>query len=214
MKRIFKNRMFTSVLLSVVLTFAFVFAIAYSATTISTNIDTAGNITTSAGNLVVTAGSATIGGTLGVTGVTTMVNASTTQALTVAGATYLDGGLTMSTTKFSVNTSGLASTTSFRVGGGPDVSTVSGLSFGYCNMPSVTVAASSTAYGICTPNTASALSSSSFVFAQATSSLPAYFVIKAASSTAAGAISVEIANIGWIGSQDTGRISLNFIGIR
>lgn len=79
--------MFVSVLLSVVLTFAFVFAVAYSATTISTNIST--------GNLTVT-------GTADVTGVTTMSNASTTQALTVAGMTYLDGGLKMDTTLFTV----------------------------------------------------------------------------------------------------------------
>ena len=200
MNRIFKSRMFVSVFLSVVLTFAFVFAVAYSATTISTDITTAGNLT--------------VTGTAGITGVTTMVNASTTQALTVAGATYLDGGLTMSATKFSVDTNGLASSTSLRVGSGPDVSTVSGLSFGFCNMPTVSVTASSTAFGICTPNTASSINSSSMVFVQATSSLLTNFIIQAASSTAAGTISVQIFNSGIIAGTDTGDISLNFIGIR
>ena len=218
--------MLISVSLSVILTFAFVFAAAYSATTISTSITTAGDITT------------TGSGSLTVAGNTTMVNASTTAALTVAGISYLKGdvqfnGFATTTglsgnfaTKGTLTVTGVSSltglatflggatTTSLRVGSGPDVSTVSGLSFGVCDMPTVSVTASSTAYGICTPRVVGSISTGETVFVQATSSLPEYFVIVAASSTAVDTISVKIANIGWSGTQLTGGISLNFIGIR
>jgi hypothetical protein len=59
-----KGKNLTPIFLSIILTFAFVFAIAHSATTISTDIITDGNITVS--------------GTLTVTGLTSLSNASST----------------------------------------------------------------------------------------------------------------------------------------
>lgn len=70
--------MFTSVLLSVVLTFMFVFAVAYGASTISTNISTGGTLT--------------VTGTADITGITT-----------VTGLANLNGGIAVDTTNFTVS---------------------------------------------------------------------------------------------------------------
>src|SRR3989344_4754867 len=69
-----KSNNFFRVALSVFVSFVFVFAVTYAATTISTNISTGGTLT--------------VTGTANVTGLTTLVNATSTM-LTVSGNTYL-----------------------------------------------------------------------------------------------------------------------------
>src|SRR3989338_3645732 len=81
-----KSNNFFRVALSVFVSFVFVFAVTYAATTISTNISTGGTLTVSDTSTLT--GAVTMSSTLGVTGKTTLVNASTTM-LTVSGNTYL-----------------------------------------------------------------------------------------------------------------------------
>lgn len=98
-----------------------------------------------------------------------------------------------------------------------DGSSLTGIIAGYCNTASVTIAASSTGMAICTVNVAAnaKLQATDRVFVQATSSLPASFVITAASSTASDTIQVRLQNLGVTGaSTDPGTISLNFWAFR
>src|SRR3989338_2131971 len=81
-----KSNNFFRVALSVFVSFVFVFAVTYAATTISTSISTCGTLTVSDTSTLT--GAVTMSSTLGVTGKTTLVNASTTM-LTVSGNTYL-----------------------------------------------------------------------------------------------------------------------------
>lgn len=157
-----------------------------------------------------------------------MVNASTTKALTVAGMTYLDGGLTMNTDKLTVSTIGLlttvfASTTAFTNSGvastsqlvvGGNGTSISGLVFGYCNIGNITITASSTGGVTCA--SATGVRVDDRVFVQATSSLPTNFVILSASSTAtAGQIGLYIYNLGYpAGVTGTGGNSINFWAVR
>jgi len=81
-----KSNNFFRIALSVFVSFVFVFAVTYAATTISTNISTGGTLTVSDTSTLT--GAVTMSSTLGVTGKTTLVNASTTM-LTISGNTYL-----------------------------------------------------------------------------------------------------------------------------
>jgi len=110
MKKFYKNKNFISILLSVVLSFAFVAVAAYAATTIGTNVNTGGTLTVTgavaASSTLQVTGATTLYSTLNVTGLSTLGNA-TSSMLSVTGMTYLDGGLTMDTNKFTVaDTSG------------------------------------------------------------------------------------------------------------
>lgn len=79
------NKIF-SIALSVFVSFVFVFAVTFAASTISTNISTGGTLTVSDTSALT--GAVTMSSTLGVTGKTTLVNASSTM-LTVSGNTYI-----------------------------------------------------------------------------------------------------------------------------
>lgn len=79
------NKIF-SMALSVFVSFVFIFAVTFAATTISTNINTGGTLTVSDTSTLT--GAVTMSSTLGVTGLTTLVNASSTM-LTVSGGAYL-----------------------------------------------------------------------------------------------------------------------------
>ena len=81
-----KSNNFFRIALSVFVSFVFVFAVTYAATTISTNISTGGTLTVSDTSTLT--GAVTMSSTLGVTGKTTLVNASSTM-MTVSGNTYL-----------------------------------------------------------------------------------------------------------------------------
>lgn len=239
-----------------------------AATTISTNILTAGTLgalgvstfgatastTISTAGLLVTPG-ATVNGTLGVIGIatfgatasttisaagllttpaasTTMLSCmgncafggSATSTFTAAGVLTLQNGETISNatdntiaiTSTNVTFSGLASSTTFKVGD-DNVSTVSGMIFGYCSLSSsVAVTSTSTNYASCTG--ATGVTSSYRVFVQATSSLPAGLTLVAASSTGTtGTLSLQFGNFAASTTPstiNTGTISLNFWAVR
>lgn len=128
-----KNQKFVSIVLSVVLSFLGVAVLAYAATTIGTNILTAGTLgvsgLTTLGNATTTivdvsnylavGGNATTtsngniltNGTLGVTGKTSMANASTTSNVDVAGYLAVGGNAT-TTSAGNISTNGTLGVTS------------------------------------------------------------------------------------------------------
>lgn len=186
---------------SVIVGTLFVVAFVEASTTISTNISTEG--------------------TLGVTGLSTLTAGFVSQASsTVVGAFTTTGaaafGTTLSVTGASTLTGtatfgGLASSTTLKVGS-DNVSTVSGIVFGFCSAD-ITATASTTAYTDCTG--ATGVTSSYKVFIQATSSMPAQVVVQAASSTATtGTIQLRILNTGITGGDTSGSVSVNFWAVR
>ncbi|OHB20243.1 MAG: hypothetical protein A2854_04500 [Parcubacteria group bacterium RIFCSPHIGHO2_01_FULL_56_18] len=131
------------------------------------------------------------GGTLSVTGASTLTGAvSAASTLAVTGVSTLTGGVAV----------------------GATANTVTDMSIGYCTIPATTVTASSTAYADCT--TSVTISASDRVVVQATSSLPANFLIQAASTTGATTINVRIFNSGTIAGTATGINSFNFWAAR
>lgn len=200
-------------------------------------IDTNGRLgigTTTPGTPLSVTGAAVITGT-----VTTPNFAATS---TTATSTLSTGGLTVGTNQFLVQQTsgnvGVGTTTPgslFSVHGNalisnnlsaanitatgtltlPNSSTgITGVVFGFCNIAnSATITASSSAYFNCTG--ATGVTTSHRVFVQATSSMPADFVVTAASSTAADTINLQVQNLGQQGgNRAPGAISLNFWGIR
>ena len=189
-----------------------------AATTISTNIET--------------------GGTLSVTGLSTLGQASSTRfsvhdtayfggtatsSFTAAGVLTLQNGETISNatnntiavTATNITFSGLASTSALKVGDEVSVSTINGLIFGYCTAPSLNVAATSSATLICA--SATGVASTDRVFVQATSSLPANFVVQAASSSATDTIQIRVFNMATSTpsyAADTGINSFNYWAVR
>src|SRR3989338_2004052 len=153
-----------------------VVGIATFGATASTTISTAGLLTTPAASTTMLSclNNCTFG-------------SSATSSFTAAGVLTLQNGETISNatnntiaiTATNVTFSGLASSTTLKVGDDA-VSTISGLVFGYCTAPSLNVAATSSATLICA--SATGVTTSYRVFVQATSSLPANFVVQAASS--------------------------------
>lgn len=126
------------------------------------------------------------GGTLSVTGAATL-----SSTLAVTGASTLTGGVAV----------------------GATANTVTDMSVGYCTIPATTIAASSTGYADCT--TSVTISSSDRVLVMATGSLPANFVINAASTTSSTNISVRIVNTGLgVANTATGVNSFNFWAAR
>ncbi|MFH1534762.1 MAG: hypothetical protein ABIF80_02150 [Patescibacteria group bacterium] len=78
MRKFYKNKNFVSILLSVILSFAFVAVAAYAATTIGTNVNTGGTLTVTGATTIY--GATSIGGAL-----------TATSTLTVSGATSFAG---------------------------------------------------------------------------------------------------------------------------
>lgn len=200
--------------------------VAQAATTISTNISTAG--------------------TLGVTGLSslghassTMLSANTayfgataTSTFSAAGALTLKGNLTLQNSEVISNSTdgtvsiaaagntvkilGTASTSSLKVGDEPAAPTINGMVMGYCSFANVTLAASSTnGFATCTTVPTGALLANDRVFVQATSSFDRAFVITAASTTGVSTIQLRILNTG-LGAADgtLGGTSINFWAIR
>ena len=89
-----------SLTLAIVLPTFFVVSAVSAATVISTSIVTAGDITTSAGNIAATAGNGTFGGTLGVTGLSSLGQASSTM---LSARTAYFGGTATTTVSASGN---------------------------------------------------------------------------------------------------------------
>ena len=198
-----------------------------ASTTISTNISTGGT-------LAVT-GASTL------TGLTSMVQASSTRfsvhdtayfggtatsTFSSTGALTLKADLTLQNDETISNSTngtitlgatnlvfvGTASTSAIKVGDEPDATTINGLVAGYCTFATANITASTTDMVSCTG--ATGVQSGDRIFVQATSSLPDVFVVQAASSTAAGVIQVDITNLGFTVTVATGVNSLNFWAVR
>ena len=122
---------------------------------------------------------------------------------TVASTTVISGNLTTSTTTITgltaTGNTTLASTTATTMKVGQVGTSMTRIVSGYCVTGSITIpatnASSTQAYADCTPSGgASVITSGDRVFLQATSSLPYYVVIQAASSTAGGLINISLTN--------------------
>src|SRR3989338_7270537 len=148
-------------------------------------------------------------GTLTAVGLTTLGNASTTNTSVGAGAT---GELGVGANASAPPAGNISTKGSLTLANSSTA--INGIVFGFCNIAnSGAVTASTTAYFNCTG--ATGLTTAHRVFVQATSSMSADLFVQAASSTAAGTINIQVANLGYLGASATiGPISLNFFGIR
>lgn len=181
---------------------------AYFGATATSTFGSAGALTL-VGALVGTSG--TFSTTLGVTGVTTLSNSSTTQSATIAGPLWINGNatttaagaLSLQSTLDVLGNTTLASTTATTMKVGQVGTGMTRIVSGYCVTGSVSIlatagtASSTQTYANCSPFTAAGvavtLTSSDRVFVQATSSLPYYVNLQAASSTT-NAINVSLVN--------------------
>jgi hypothetical protein len=161
-----------SVVLAVIFGVLVVTLVANAVTTISTNIET--------------------GGTLSVTGVSTLT-----------GNTILSTASSTDLVKFDSLRVAKAGTTN---------NTIEGINFGFCTFASVNITASSSDMATC--SSATGVESGDRIFVMATSSLPDGFVITAASSTASDVIQLRILNHGQSGAVATGINSINFWAVR
>ena len=180
-----------------------------AASTISTNISTGGTLSVTGAStltglttmgfasstLMSVHNTAYFGGTA-----TTTVNSAGN--VTVGGTLTSTAGLNTlgnaSTTILSAST--MASTSQLVIGG--NGTALDGAVSGVCGVANVTIAATTTAMVSCIG--ATGIRSGDRVFVTATSSLPANFIIQAASSTAATVIQVNLMNTGSIGGTSPG----------
>jgi len=261
MKKFIKDHRFLAGLLSIFISVFLVSIVAYGATTIGTNIQTAGTASSTSAtttdylyvgeDITEPAGIDFTGGDLIVSGAAYFhTKATTTTAFAVGSGTIntldmaggdlyvLDDlevdGLATSTDGFysmgvleiggnglvrgNITVNGYATSTvslntqgTLHVGGNADVdgtlnigegTDINKLVFGVCNIATVSVTASSTAFIDCTGATGVAVGD--YVFVTATSSLPTNFTIQAASSTVANTINLRILNHGYSEGTDTG----------
>ncbi len=181
-----KGNNMLAMVVAVVLGVFLVVGVVESATTISTNITTAGTVT---------------------------VGVDDTGAdVKFFGATSGSYWLWDESADTMIILAGVASTSAIKVGDEPSATTINGLVSGYCTFDTVNITASTTGMVKC--NSATGVVSGDRIFVQATSSLPDVFVIQAASSTAAGVIQVDITNLGFTTTVATGVNSLNFWAVR
>lgn len=210
----------------------------------------------SVGGTVTATGAASLSSTLGVTGLATLVQASTTRlsvidtfyvgttaTTTISGAgNVLVGGtltstaglntfgnviMTGSSTLPTATSTGLITAQSMKVSSDGADSVISGLVFGTCGLPNGTsVAASSTAYMVCTIATGAIPTSGYAILiqkpGQANGGMPPDVFVTEASSTAASTIRIALYNAGTtgVGKQANGSYTtsqtalLGFIGIK
>ena len=188
-----------------------------AATTISTNIQTDGTLSVTGSTTVASQFNAVGGATLGTLtlgGALTYGGVALSNAVTGTGNMVLSVSPTFTGTAIlsGATLSGLASTTQLKVGS-DQVSTISGMIFGTCTIPSTNTTASSTVQVTCA--SATGVTTSYKVFVQATSSLPSMYVIQSATSST-GAIEVRILNTG-LGTTTAGGMdptTLNFWAVR
>jgi len=178
-----------------------------------------------AGSVLADNGDVLMNGNLVVDGTSTLSDGASTTNASLSGELWVGGNAT-TTAAGNISTQGSVTATSFisadggltvGMNGSPQSETL----FGYCTIASgTTVNASSTEYLDCANATdsvgASPVDNTFRVFVQATSSMPADFVITAASSTAvSGTIQVQVLNTGMLGgNRDPGTVSLNFWAVK
>ena len=200
--------------------------VAQAATTISTNISTAGTLGVTGLSSLGSASSTQLSANTAYFGQTATSTFSSAGALTlIADLTLQNGEVISNSTNAIVSIGGAsdtvkilgtASTSALIVGDEPAAPTINGMVFGYCSFGDVTLAASSTAgFANCTTVPAGALVVSDRVFVQATSSFDAPFIITAASTTGVSTIQLRILNTG-LGAADgtLGGTSINFWALR
>ncbi|MCX6786818.1 MAG: hypothetical protein NTU85_03355 [Candidatus Kaiserbacteria bacterium] len=143
--------------------------------------------------------------TLGVTGKSSLDQASTT--ILSANSAYIGGIGSGATTTISAGGN-------LSVGGtlqaGSDGTAITHMVVGYCDIASASVTASTTAIANCT--TSATISTLDRVFVTATDTLD-NFIIEAASSTSASNIQVRILNTGMSGTATFGNHALSFWAI-
>jgi hypothetical protein len=186
--KLYSTSRFAAVVLASIVGVFVVVSTVSATTTISTNINTEGTLT--------------------VTGQSALATASTTD-VTVAGSLWVNGYATTTASNGNIATKGSVTV-------GTTGRAVNDLVYGYCTISdSGSITASTTKYFTCTTDSSGNLSATHRVFVQATSSLPANLVVKAASSTAANTIQLEIYNLAiTAGAVAPGAISLNYFGIK
>lgn len=194
--------------------------VAYGATTISSNIVTGGSLDVSGASTLT---SATLSTTLSVTGNATF----DTNTMFVDAANNRVGVSTITpNTRFEVvgadpgTAATAASTTGLIVGGNSSNGLFLGMIFGTCNLAQATITASTTRGLVC--SSATGINTGFKVFVQATSTLtsgltalPANgisFAIVSASSTGSNTIGVDVSNIS--GADNVPRGTLNFWAFR
>ncbi len=174
-------------------------------------------------------GALTTTGAFTATGLATFLAGATTTQITLlsgdtiknatASTTAISGNLTTSTTTVTgltaTGNTTLASTTATTMKVGQVGTGMTRIVSGYCVTGSISIpatnASSTQAYANCTPSDgASIITSGDRVFLQATSSLPYYVVIQAASSTAGGLINASLTNFSTSTSPAAAVYAFNF----
>ena len=224
MKKFYKNKNFISILLSVVLSFAFVAVAAYATTTIGTNVDTGGTLTVTGATTIY--GATSIGGaltatsTLAISGATSFAgNASTTGSAVLKSAIInsdtgaISFGDENLTTTGAVNfatasSTSLASLDSIKISSLGD--TISDIQFGTCTVTIGSVTASSTAVADCAA-TGVTTSHQVFITPYITDST---IIFSSASSTADNTIQVAVYNTGTVGAVDPADNSWAWMAIK
>lgn len=188
-----------------------------SSTVISGALQTTGGFTGTTG---------TFSSTLGVTGLATLSGGATTTQMTLlsgdtiknttASTTVISGTLTPDLLNVTGATT-LASTTATTFKVGNSGTQMSQIVSGYCVTTAAFSLASTTGvYADCTPYTSAGVAVSNLtagtsrVFVQATSSLPAWIVIQAASTTAANRINVRMVNVSTTTTVGSDTYTFNF----
>jgi len=154
-------------------------------------------------------------GTLSVTGLSTLTAGYVSQASsTVVGAFTVTGAATLGSTLDVTGATTLASTTATGFKVGQTGTRHTGILSGYCTIAAGGHTASTTKQFTCA--SATGVTTSDRVFVQATSSMPAMFIVQAATSST-DAIEVAILNTG-VGTTTAGGLvgptSLNFWAVR
>lgn len=174
--------------------------------------------------------------TLGVTGLATLANSSTTGNTSLAGALWVGGNATTTaagaiSTQSSLTVAGdssfvtasstsLVKANSLKIGPGSTNTSLTGLIFGTCTLPSITLTASTTVYTDCTAS-GKDLTGYSVVMQGAGkvstfNGLPDGVFISSASTTAATVIGIGVYNTGINGSQSftAGTSILGYIAVK
>ena len=192
--------------------------VVHAATTINTDISTGGTLTVTGQSTLAQASSTMLSAH------TAYFGATASSSFTSAGVLTLENGETITnatnnTVEVGATTLklvGTASTSAITVGDEPATPTINGIVFGHCSFATVaSFSATTTRYADCTTVPALALTTSDRVFVQATSSFDEGFIITAASSTGVSTINLRIFNLGFP-SADTslGNTSINFWAVR
>jgi len=232
MRNFIKDHRFLAGLLSIFISVFLVSIVTYAATTIGTNIETAGTATMESAS---TTNDFWLGNVIADDDDYLYFDASGTEYLmwdNDPGDFVISDNFQSVTTTDSLAVGGYASSTgnintqgNLHVGGDASVdgtftvgsstnSTITSLSFGTCNIAATSVTASSTAFAECAA--ANGVIAGDNVFVTATSSLPTNYSIKAASSTIVNEISLEIMNHGYVEdpADNTGARSFFWQAIR